>query len=772
MAQNIIRYTTIGLIFLAPACALIFTPSMFFPYITGKNLAFRFLIDLALVGWIVLAFIDAKYRPRFSWIAIAVLAFVIVMGIATALGVSPPQSFWSNFERMKGYINVLHMAAFFLVAINVLNTERLWGWFFHISIGVSVAVGLHAMMTGSTGAGGLLGNQIYLAIYALFHAFLALMYMIRRIDRSVFVSIAYAAIIVLQLAVVVLSDTRGTVLGLVIAIGMMALLYAILEKERRVLKYGALTLVIIGVIGAGIGTVALTANNTSLGEKEGAVRSLTETMNAVPIVSEFVTLDLTDVNSATTRFYMWESAYEGFKDRPILGWGVGNFQYVFIKYYPPEIYEREPWFDRSHNVYLDWLVYGGVIGLLSYLSMWVALLWVLWRDPNATWSMHDKIIMTGMLVAYFVHNFFVFDSYTSHLLFFAILGYVAARSMPSEGRPLFGDRSVSPAISYGVVAPVLLVAVLFMNYHVHLKTMWASESLISALRANGQANQPAQRLQQYGRTAEGLYKKSLADLKRSLSYDAPIGTQEIREQVTSVARQIEDNQRVSDQFKERFLNFARPELNEQVTNFPNDIRPHIFWGLTLMEYGNYDKAIPLLEHAHKRSPTKQSIMVRLARAYIGTGQYDKAEKMAKKILELTPDHKEGRLLYASVARYQGNEEKSEEILSSVSTSSSLFNEQLLQPYINTGQYDKVIEIRKERIDILEGRMEERGKNARRIRDVVQEMASLAALYAREDQTDAARKLLERAKEDYPRYSDQIDQFLKRLDDGKLKQLNQ
>ena len=62
-------------------------------------------------------------------------------------------------------------------------------------------------------------------------------------------------------------------------------------------------------------------------------------------------------------------AIKGFIEKPILGWGQEGFNFVFNKYYDPRMYTQEPWFDRAHNTYLDWLIVGGALGLLSYLAI-------------------------------------------------------------------------------------------------------------------------------------------------------------------------------------------------------------------------------------------------------------------------------------------------------------------------------------------------------------------------------------------------------------------
>jgi hypothetical protein len=51
-------------------------------------------------------------------------------------------------------------------------------------------------------------------------------------------------------------------------------------------------------------------------------------------------------------------ALKGIAERPVLGWGQENFNYVFNKYYNPQMFGQEEWFDRTHNVVLDWLIAG------------------------------------------------------------------------------------------------------------------------------------------------------------------------------------------------------------------------------------------------------------------------------------------------------------------------------------------------------------------------------------------------------------------------------
>ena len=128
--NTILRYLLIGGIFLIPFIPFYVAQGMFFPFITGKNFAFRILVELMLGGWFMLAWRDPRYRPRFSWILAAYTLFMGVTIIADLFGENLFRSFWSNFERMDGLVNYLHFFAYFLIISSVLHTERLWQRFF------------------------------------------------------------------------------------------------------------------------------------------------------------------------------------------------------------------------------------------------------------------------------------------------------------------------------------------------------------------------------------------------------------------------------------------------------------------------------------------------------------------------------------------------------------------------------------------------------------------------------------------------------------------
>lgn len=123
MNKQTLRQVVIGGLFLVPFVSFFVSGSLFFPYVTTKAFLFRAIVEAVFGAWLVLALTVPEYRPKKSLLLYAVLGFLLVVGLADFLGVEPVRSFWSNFERMDGYVSLLHLGAYFLVASTVLTAE-------------------------------------------------------------------------------------------------------------------------------------------------------------------------------------------------------------------------------------------------------------------------------------------------------------------------------------------------------------------------------------------------------------------------------------------------------------------------------------------------------------------------------------------------------------------------------------------------------------------------------------------------------------------------
>ncbi|MDO8634128.1 MAG: O-antigen ligase family protein, partial [archaeon] len=345
-ANKVLRYSILTGIFLLPFVCLIVFNNLFFPFITGKNFAFRIIVEIITGLWIILALRDKSVLPKSSRLLQVFAIFIGVIFISDLLSPNVYKSFWSNYERMEGWVTLAHLFALFVVLSSVM-TKKLWEWLFRVSVGVSLIVfvygsfqlsGKFAIHQGGVRLDATFGNATYLAVYMLFHIFLNLLLFVSSKRGSLW-RWFYGVAILAEVFILYHTATRGATLGLIGGLFLTALLVLIFHRENENAKKGAIGLVIGLVVLVGLFFVF--KNN--------------DFVKNSPILGRFSDLSVTD-KTAQSRFMIWNMAFQGFKERPIFGWGQESFNYVFNKYYDPKMYSQEQWFDRTHNVFFDWLI--------------------------------------------------------------------------------------------------------------------------------------------------------------------------------------------------------------------------------------------------------------------------------------------------------------------------------------------------------------------------------------------------------------------------------
>ena len=242
MNKNTFKWIVIGGLFIVPFIPFFVSSSFFFPYITSKAFSWRILIEIVFAAWLILAALVPEYRPKKSLILYSLLAFLAVIGVADLLGEAPIKSFWSNFERMEGFVSLLHLGAFFLVIGSVFD-ENLWKKWLNANLIASAIMIVYCLFQlagaieirqGGARVDGTFGNAAYLAVYMLINIFLSLLLYIR--SRNSGIRWAYIALLVGQLAILYYTATRGAILGLLGGLFLMAILNIRNKEEIRVRK--------------------------------------------------------------------------------------------------------------------------------------------------------------------------------------------------------------------------------------------------------------------------------------------------------------------------------------------------------------------------------------------------------------------------------------------------------------------------------------------------------------------------------------------------------
>ncbi len=699
---------------LAVISPFILINNLFFPFITGKAFYFRIIVEIATLLYIVLAAIDREYRPRLSPIMASAGIFLIILGLATVSAVDPLKAFWSNFERMEGFVLFLHLFAYLVVAGSVMKHKSgWWTWFFNATLVMSVVIGADAFISFYSDPNqvgyrifGNLGNSSYLGVYSLIHIFIALFFVLKKIGhrsakvlaaQGAYVSVGfYALVAIFNLIVLFNTGTRGSFVGLVLGILVTALLIAIFERQNRGLRKIGIVLVSLSV-----------AFVVFLGLfKESPLIRGNDMLNRF---AELMTLDFKAVleNQGKSRHLLWGMAWEGVKERPVLGWGLDNFHYVFAEKYNPAMYAQEQWFDRSHNVFMDWMVSAGILGLLAYLSLFGFAIYMVLRISEQRMSFSLKAILIGGFVAYLGHNAFIFDNLSSYILFFSTLAFIhasylhdmeekaALASKSAHGGAHDGHHSQShqhsqkrttqyPGLQPSMVAGVAVVATIVMFwvcYQVNMRPWSANQTLLDGLRP--------QILDAKGKAVTQAAEAKFAKVKQAYEMRVMSNSEPLEQLAEKAAEVLASN--ATNEAKSAAFQYVDRAFSEQFARTPKDPRPYYFYVTLLTRSGLNDKAYEAVQQAVALSPKKQSFLAMQFIIEMQLGKKAEAYNTALKSYTLEPRNEEARRFYVASLVLVG---KASEAEATATTTESrikyLTDPAVLNAYLSSSQQARLI----------------------------------------------------------------------------------
>ena len=413
VAENAAVYgiwTGIVLILLTP---FVVTPDTIFPFVVGKAVYSRSLIECVFGIWAILALFRPAYRPPRSWLLLLLAVNVGVSILAACFGVSPQRSFWSTYERMQGVVDLIHWFAFAVVLASVLRTERDWRIILNFNLGAglimavlaiclyySVAISLfdyrfemEAQRFGVDEHGrahATLGNALYLGTYMLINSVIATGFLIRSfvlkpfkptdslpLERSRQTRLPqhegrvpftprigrcfWGSTVLLNLWALSLTGSRGALLGLLTGIGFLAVV-CLFWGRMRLVRFAAACL--LGFLSCIVGSVAFFIFNP-----------LTSSIDIFsnPLLKRVLTIDRgtrrDKGSSYSDRMETWRTGVNGFLEKPGLGWGPENFLVVFGRY-ASGCGSKIDIQSYAHNKFIEDASTKGTLGLSIYFALW------------------------------------------------------------------------------------------------------------------------------------------------------------------------------------------------------------------------------------------------------------------------------------------------------------------------------------------------------------------------------------------------------------------
>lgn len=446
---------------------------LLFPYITSKQLPFNIIMEFLLVIWVVFLMRYPEYRPKKNMIGYGLIAYFLAILASCVVSVDFNLSFWGDAERMLGFFHLAHFLIFYFIIITVFRTWQDWHLLFLSSIITATMVSLNGLFGSQQYS--TIGNTAYVSGYLIFNLYFIILLFFRANNKST--RWLYLIPFLIMIIEFWKMKTSGAIIGLGISFLLLFLLLGLSHINKKI-RRGSL----IAFLASVAILVFIFSQSQATWFQNSFLRNLT-------------------FQKATfqTRLISWQAAGEDFKNHPIFGNGFGNYAATFDKYFDSKFYNyatTDTYFDRAHNNLIEITSTTGLVGLLTYLSIFIALLYYLWREFKENGGRtggHDAgglnnleiIIIVALISAYFIQNLVIFDSFSTFLGLMVILGFVYwlnfRRHYPvvpaePENAPFTIKKDRTEVL---VLIGLLIVAYIFAN-HYNFKTLKMFKGTIDA----------------------------------------------------------------------------------------------------------------------------------------------------------------------------------------------------------------------------------------------------------------------------------------------------
>lgn len=627
MSQALVRGITVGIL-LSLAMPLIVTPQTIGPFVVGKALYVRVVIEVVAAACLVLITLDRSYRPPRSRVLLALVLYTVVLLGAGLTGVSPSHSFWSDYQRMTGGWDALHWLALVVVMATVLRTPRQWTTVIAGYVAIAGVLTLLALsqvylrldsayLAGGPRVGATTGNPTYLAAMLVIAAILLAGRIAQRTaprppdagaqpwrgTLTVLGIIATAAMV----WTVLRTGSRGPFVALLGGAGVQAISgFWQAPPTRR--WYGASAGTALMVLTLGLATVDLAAGLRSAPEGAGSVSVAQRALD--PLADR----------SIHVRWRLWQIGLEGFRQRPALGWGTGNYSRIFDRHADPAFYTLT-WFnaDSPHNKPVEELATKGVAGGLAYALLWGILGFALLTRVRPA-DRFQALAVLGALAALFVHDLAFFDTPGTMLGFAILVAWAAAHEWPLReprrgGPEVEAGSRLLPAACAALAIAGLAIVIARVHLPMYRGASQARTALIGALPVEQRTRLAAQSFDGFPPMAPYLRRLVFVQF----AVDLPSVSATEQETIIAFAHDRGPESMDSDPGDARLLMTVLPMMQavsasasdlERLEPYirrlrelaPNRIQTHQILATQALERGDYDEAIRIVDAFEARIP--------------------------------------------------------------------------------------------------------------------------------------------------------------------------
>lgn len=660
---------------------------LLFPYITSKQLSFNILTEIMFAFWLVFVLRFPKYRPRKNYITYGLMAYFVAILMSCAVSVDINLSFWGDAERMLSVFHILHFFLFYLMLISVFRSWSDFKLLFMSSAAVATVVSLMGLFGAQTYA--TIGNTAYVSGYLIFNLFFVVILFFREMNKQL------RWLYILPFGIMLVEfwncHTSGAIIGLFLSLLLFFFLLGLTHNSKKLRRLSLISFFVVILV-----VVGIFSQNKADWFQKSFLKNLT-----------------TQKYTFQTRLLSWKSAALDFKYHPIFGTGFGNYAIIFDKHFDPKFLNyttTETYFDRAHNNLIDIASTAGLVGLLAYLSIFVAALLYLfsemkkngWRSGTEDLK-HRKnleiLVIISLLAAYFVQNLAIFDSLVTYVGLMITLGFIYSLVMESrqtglevvEGKSFI--KSQSAEIAWLIVL-VLTAYIFIVNYNIKTYRMFTnvikgySQILSGNLDQGFETFKSSLKGKPMERDGRVVFINLFTSNPGVLKTLAPAKAQEIIDYAVSLAEK-----NVSYSAKDSLMQMQLAQVYDMSARF--------FGNDDLEKFNYYSaQALAAIEMSIEASPRRVPIYLVKAQMQIMRSETDQAMETVKYAINLNPNYFEGYCRLAQFDMYLEIKDNSfKEALNKCldlggadNVNSGTFLSDSISYYVDAGDYPRAIKL--------------------------------------------------------------------------------
>lgn len=429
-------------IFVLIAAAAIALPLFFLPitsefYETNKFTVFLIITVLGYLAWSTKMLVVQQFVFTRTPLNIPILIFAVVFFISTLTSIDPFHSFaGAGGKPWPGLFSLAVIAAFFFLAVSNLKTTRqiqiiLWALIISVALASIVAIfsyfgyflpGDFAKIRSFNPAG-IINRLAVLQALVIPIAAASVIFTHNKFER--FLAVVVSAVISFSF---VLINFQISYVGVVI--GILILLAGVTKTKLERDQIGGAAILTVFIL------IALLVRFVPAINKNLLFEWISQKDRSLGIAEQIDTPKETSLAPRAA----WEIAAKSIGQRPFAGTGPGTYQFVYTQLKPRYLNTTSNWgirFDKSNSDFTEFAATIGILGILAYLLVIVALARLIWILLAKGSNFSSYLPLAAALTGAIVNSFLTVSAFTNFATFFLLVAVISVLAKVNNEEQVF-----------------------------------------------------------------------------------------------------------------------------------------------------------------------------------------------------------------------------------------------------------------------------------------------------------------------------------------------